>query len=47
MWGLGDPDAFPVRDLGVVNAAAKWGLPAMAPVCSLPALKGGGRGVRM
>ena len=31
MRGLGDPDAFPVRDLGVVNAARKWGLPATAP----------------
>lgn len=30
MRGLGDPDAFPVRDLGVLNAAARCGLPATA-----------------
>lgn len=31
MRGLGDPDAFPVRDLGVLHAAAQCGLPARAP----------------
>ena len=31
MRGLGDPDAFPVRDLGVLNAAGRWGLPDTAP----------------
>ena len=31
MRGLGDPDAFPVRDLGVLHAAAQSGLPARAP----------------
>ncbi len=31
MRGLGDPDAFPVRDLGVLNAARRWGLPDTAP----------------
>ena len=31
MRGLGDPDAFPASDLGVLNAAGRWGLPATAP----------------
>jgi AraC family transcriptional regulator of adaptative response / DNA-3-methyladenine glycosylase II len=31
MRGLGDPDAFPVRDLGVLHAAAQCGLPTRAP----------------
>lgn len=31
MRGLGDPDAFPVRDLGVLHAAERCGLPAQAP----------------
>ena len=30
MRGLGDPDAFPVRDLGVLQAAASSGLPSGA-----------------
>lgn len=31
MRGLGDPDSFPVGDLGVIRAAEALGLPAAAP----------------
>jgi AraC family transcriptional regulator of adaptative response / DNA-3-methyladenine glycosylase II len=31
MRGLGDPDAFPASDLGVLNAAGRSGLPDTAP----------------
>ena len=34
MRGLGDPDAFPVTDLGVQTAAADRGLPVDAPALS-------------
>lgn len=46
MRGLGDPDAFPVADLGVRLAAKQLGLPQRQPDL-LDAVRAGVPGVRM
>ena len=46
MRGLGDPDAFPATDLGVLLAAKQVGLPE-DPAPSPSTALAGGRGDRM